>query len=90
MPLDQLAHTGVAGSFRGPTQDDRNNVFPVAANRRHQIVSGSFGVTGLDTVNAGYLPKQAVVVVHHDPVIPKAPRRKKAVVAGKPILNCTS
>ena len=63
MLLDQLTHTHIARSTGFSPQDDGHNVPFVATNRRDQIVSGGFGVTGLDPIHSPNLPQQAIMVV---------------------------
>jgi hypothetical protein len=64
MLLDELAHAAIARSARFPPEDNRHNVPVIAAHRRYQIVSGGFGVAGLDSVHSLNLAQERVVVVY--------------------------
>src|SRR5262249_600418 len=88
--LDQLAHASIARGIRGPTEDHRDDVFLIAADRSYQVVSGSLGITGLDPVDALHLSEQGVVIVHLGALIVKARSCKILVVAGKAVLNGTA
>src|SRR5262249_5568084 len=67
--FDQLAHARVACGIRGPAEDHGDDVLFIPADRAYEVVPGSLGVAGLDSVYALHLSEQGVVIVHVGPLI---------------------
>ncbi len=90
IPLDQVAHAGIALGVRGAAEHDGNDVPPVAADRRDQVVAGGLGVAGLDAVAALDLGQEAVVIVHLGIAVAEARRREVAVIDREALLDGAS
>ena len=73
--------------FEVPPSTTDDDVPVVTADRRDEIVTGRFGVAGLDAVDALHVAQQAVVVVHLAAVPVEAQRREVGVVVGKAIVD---